>query len=144
MRLWRGCVRVVLDTNIVVSALISRGSPPDQLYRAWIDNRFTLVSSADQIQELLRVLRYDRIRSRIHPDDEREVLVHFSTLADLAEDLPHVELSRDPDDNRILATAIAGNADLIVSGDRRDMLSLSQVERIAILTARDAVERFNF
>ena len=50
-----------------------------------------------------------------------------------------VENSPDPDDNLILAAAVAGNADLIVSGDKRHMLSLGDVEGIPIVTPRDAL-----
>jgi predicted nucleic acid-binding protein len=52
------------------------------------------------------------------------------------QELPNVELSPDPDDNPILATAIAGGADYLVTGDKRDLLSLGKVEAVQIVTAR--------
>jgi predicted nucleic acid-binding protein len=55
--------------------------------------------------------------------------------------MPTVAFSTDPDDNLILATAIVGNADLIVSGDRPGMLDLREVEGISIVTAREALNR---
>ena len=55
-------------------------------------------------------------------------------------ELPTVDYSPDPDDNVIIATAIAGGADMIVSGDKRDMLALAEVEGIPIVSARDAVK----
>ena len=55
-------------------------------------------------------------------------------------DLIEVAHSPDPDDNRILAIALAGQADYVVSGDRADMLSLGEVEGIPVMTARQAVE----
>ena len=62
-------------------------------------------------------------------------------IADVAEDLPAVNFSPDPDDNLILAAAIAGRADLIVSGDKKHMLSLGQVEGIPIVTPAEALHR---
>ena len=59
----------------------------------------------------------------------------------VATDLPVVDASPDPDDNPILAAAIIGRADLIVSGDKGHVLALGQVEGIPIVTARDALER---
>ena len=55
-------------------------------------------------------------------------------------DLPKVDVSEDPDDNPILATALAGKADFIVTGDKRDLLSLKKFEGIPIVTARTLVE----
>jgi len=57
-----------------------------------------------------------------------------------AKELLPVDLSPDPDDNYILATGIAGKADLIVSGDRRHMLGLEEVHGIRIVTARRALD----
>ena len=56
--------------------------------------------------------------------------------------LPTVDLSPDPDDNAILATAIKTRADFIVSGDKTDLLSLTEAQGIPIITARQAMERF--
>ena len=59
----------------------------------------------------------------------------------MVDELPEVSLSADPDDNLILATAIAGKADLVVSGDRKHMLSVGYVNGIPIVTAQDAADR---
>ena len=56
-------------------------------------------------------------------------------------DLPEVNVSPDSKDNPILATAVAGEADLLVSGDKGDMLALGNVEGIPIVTAREAIGR---
>lgn len=59
----------------------------------------------------------------------------------MATDLPSIDLSPDPADNTILAIAIAGSADLIVSGDKPDVLALGEARSIPIVTARAAFER---
>jgi hypothetical protein len=70
-------VRGILDTNLLVSALISPSGVPDKLYRAWRDGRFTLVSSAQQLEEFKRVTRYPTVRKFIRPagaGDKRDLL----------------------------------------------------------------------
>lgn len=62
-------------------------------------------------------------------------------MATVLDGLPLVELSPDPDDNVILATAIKAKADCIVSGDRSDLLSLKEAEGIPVITARRALDR---
>lgn len=63
-----------------------------------------------------------------------------SSIAEVLTDLPSVMLSPDPDDNMIIATALEGQANYIVSGDKKDLLSLGSVQNIPIITARQAVE----
>jgi hypothetical protein len=60
-------LRVVLDSNVPISALISTGSPPDLIYRLWRDKRFTLVTSRTQLAELRRASRYPKLRQLVPP-----------------------------------------------------------------------------
>lgn len=134
-------MRIVLDTNILISALITTGTPPDQLYEAWRQEQFELVTSRGQVEELTRVIRYGRLQPYL--DDSRVSLL-LETIGNAAlvlDRLPDISTSSDSADNVILATAIAGHADLIVSGDKRHLLSLKEVEGIPIVTAREALER---
>jgi len=133
--------RIVLDTNILISSLISRKSSPYLLYHGWRKKRFTLITSEEQLNELNQVLQYPKLRKFINQD---EATIMISALCDFAvtvADLPDVNYSKDLDDNLIIATAIAGKADLIVTGDKGDLLTLKKVEDIAIVTAADAVSR---
>jgi len=133
-------VRVVLDTNILISALITRGTPPDELYRAWLRGSLDLVTSVAQLDELADVLGRPRMRRFIDVDEAQALVENIDARAIILDDLPVVTLSPDAADNRILATAIAGRVDLIVSGDRKHMLTLGDVEGIPVLTARKALE----
>jgi putative PIN family toxin of toxin-antitoxin system len=135
------CVRVVLDTNILIGALITRGTPPDALYRAWLRGVFDLVTSSAQIDEVAAVLARPRLQKYLDADEAALILGNIDTRAIVVAALPAVALSPDPADNLILATAIAGGADLIVSGDKRDMLALGAAEGIPIVTARAALAR---
>jgi uncharacterized protein len=141
MRRWPGLVRTVLDTNILVSALISDAGPPALLLKAVRERQLTLITSSAQIAELRRVLSRDTLRERFGPGEAETLLETIDAIAVVIETLPACDLSPDPADNLILAAAIAGNADLIVSGDKKDMLALGAAQGIPIVTAREAIRR---
>jgi len=133
-------VRILLDTNIVIAGFLSPKGPPGRLVRAWLQGRFELVTSREQLRELARVLNYEHLRSRINTAAAREFLENIDVLAVIATNLPRLEVSPDPADNVILASGVAGRADLIVSGDKAGVLILREVEGISIVTATDALE----
>lgn len=134
-------MRVVLDTNVLISALITSGTPPDTLYRAWLRGDFDLVTSAAQIAEIADVASRPRLEKFIDADEAADILDYIGLRAIVLDDPPRVHFSPDPGDNPILAAGIAGNADMIVSGDKKHMLALAEIEGIPIVTAREALAR---
>ena len=135
-------MRIVLDTNILISGLLSSVGPPSQLLRFWLEGKFELVTSKAQLEELSRVFDYDKIRKKISSEQAKDFLNHIDALALVVDTLPIVDLSPDPDDNAVLSTAIEAKADFIVSGDKPDLLSLKKVEGIPIITARRGLNLF--
>jgi len=133
-------MRIVVDTNILISALISPGNIPDQLYQLWLDKKFGLVTSQWQIAELRRVSRYDGVKKYLKTHEVGHLVNSLREKALILEDLPTVSYSPDPDDNPILAAGIAGEVHFIVSGDKSDILELQVVQGIPIVTARAFVE----
>ncbi|WP_041235481.1 putative toxin-antitoxin system toxin component, PIN family [Dactylococcopsis salina] len=131
--------KIVLDTNILISSLISKKSFPYLLYQGWRRKEFTLITSEEQLQELKQVLQYPKLRKFINQDEARILVSALQDFTVTVADLPEVNYSKDSDDNLIIATAIAGKADLIVTGDKGDLLILKTVENISIVTASDAV-----
>lgn len=134
-------MRIVLDTNVLVSALITRDTPPDRLYIAWKKKQFELLTSDWQLNELSGVLNKSKLQRYLTDKSGTNLLAEMAEFADIATHLPTVLLSPDPDDNFILATAIAGEADYLVTGDKRDLLSLADVQGIPIITPRIALEK---
>ena len=132
-------MRIVLDTNILVSALITKGTPPDQIYQAWLRNEVELVTSTAQIDEVTDVLARPRMRRYVDPDEGAQMVAAIHQRAMLRE-VPVVRRSPDPKDDAILAAAVVGKVELVVSGDRNDMLALGHVEGIPIRSAREALE----
>ena len=136
-------MRVVLDTNIFVGAIITKGTPPDRLYRAWLRGEIELVTSTEQLAEIATVLARPRLQKFVDADEAAILVENIGTRAFVLDAPPGVNVSSDPKDNPILAAAIAGAADLIVSGDKRHMLALGEVEVIPVVTAREALERLS-
>jgi putative PIN family toxin of toxin-antitoxin system len=101
-------------------------------FRSVLDGVFELVTSQAQRAELQRALGYERLRDRIHPDQARDILENIEAVAVMVASTGAVAYSSDPDDNIILATALAGRAELIVSGDKPGMLRLGEVEGIPV------------
>jgi len=130
-------MRVVLDTSILIAALITSGTPPDQIYQAWRKKRFTLISSQWQLDEFRRASRYEKLKQFIKPVEAGNLVSGLKREALILEDLPEVDLSQDAADNPILAIAIAGRADYLVSGDRRGLLALKKISGTRIVTARE-------
>ncbi|MBI3292946.1 MAG: putative toxin-antitoxin system toxin component, PIN family [Elusimicrobia bacterium] len=134
-------MRVVLDTNILVSALISPGGPTDQLYQAWRAGRFILITSEEQLDEFRRVTRYTRLRAYIQPAVAGTMVNELRLLAEVVTELPRVDASPDPGDNFVLAMAQAGQAEYLVTGDNRDILALGHYQKTRIVTVRQMIER---
>jgi putative PIN family toxin of toxin-antitoxin system len=125
--------RAVLDTNTLVSGL-GWGGPPSELVEAGLAGRFEIVTSLALLDELRRVLHYPRLATTFGDVEELVDLIGLASL--VVEPTETLELVRDPDDNRVLEAALAGQADVIVTGDA-DLLELGNVEEVRILTAID-------
>ncbi len=132
-------MRLLLDNNILVSSLLSPAGPPARLADAWRDERFELVSSKEQILRLKDVLARPKIRDQIGTELADKLLADIEAAASIVEPRRNVTASSDPEDNLILGTALAGKADLLVSGDKRHLLPLKQVEGVSIVSAVEAL-----
>jgi len=89
-------VRIVLDTNILIGALITKGTPPDQLYQAWLRGEIELVTSAAQIAEGAAVLARPRLKKYLDVDEAAAILENIDTRALILDAPPDVNLSLDP------------------------------------------------
>ena len=130
-------MRVILDTNVLLGALISAHGPPDAIYRAWRASRFDLVTSAVQLDELRRVSRYPKLKA-ILPAHRIGAMVNNMQRAIVLDALPTLpegmEVS-DPNDVFLLTMALAAETDYLVTGDRRaGLLQRGSVGRTRIVT----------
>ena len=129
-------MRVVLDTNVLLSALLVSGSGPAQLLKYWRRGVFSLLTCELQLRELREVTRRSHIRSLIRPALAGELVSQLRSMAIWIETLPSVDRSVDPFDNFLLAMAQGGNADKLVSGDKRGVLALKSHGACKIVTVQ--------
>lgn len=127
-------MRVVLDTNVLLSALISPHGAPDAIYRAWRAARFEVVTSRVQLDEIRRASRYPKFQAVLQPHRVGTMVNNLQraiVLEHLASDIE----ANDPNDAFLLAMSHAGDADYLVTGDRRaGLLQRGHFGRTRIVT----------
>ena len=128
-------MRAVFDTNIFISAFIFPGAEAEKAIFRIINNEDRLIISKPIILEVLAVLsnKFSRDREAIS-----RVAVHLAELGEVVEPDRQIHILRDEPDNRILECALAGKADIIVTGDR-EMLKLKEYEGIRIIRLREYI-----
>ncbi|MBC7120334.1 MAG: putative toxin-antitoxin system toxin component, PIN family [Candidatus Methanosuratus sp.] len=132
-------MKVVLDTNILISALIKAGKPRELVSRI-AEGKVQLILSRNILEEFLEVAEDPRIRRYI---DENNVIAYLRVLGSVAK-IVRVRsrfkvVKEDPDDDVILRTAKDGTAEYIVSGDKH-LLSLGEFRGIKIVTANEMLK----
>jgi putative PIN family toxin of toxin-antitoxin system len=131
-------VRAVLDPNVVISGLISRGGATAQVLSSWRDGRFEIVVSPLLLEELRRALGYPKLRKRLSADDAEAAVSWLAGAATHAEDAEtHAPVrSSDPGDDYLIVLAFEQKAAL-VSGDRH-LLGLKG--KIPVYSPREFLE----
>ena len=132
-------LRTVVDTNITVSGLLFGGIPLKVIQAALV-RKFVWVTSPTLMEETERVMRSDKFGLT-----HSEIQVLTTPIFDVAEIVIPTHsldvIKRCPADNRVLECAAEGRCSIIVSGDRRDLLSLKSYHHIEIITARQFLDR---
>lgn len=132
-------MRVVLDSNIFISALISKKGPPFLVYKAWQKRRYDLVCAIEQIDELKNASRYPKFKGVIAPHIFGQLINLLSATELVRVAAVETELS-DPDDVFLLGIASAGEADYLVTGDKRaGLLALKTYGRTKIVSPLEFV-----
>jgi putative PIN family toxin of toxin-antitoxin system len=131
-------LRVVLDTNVLVSGLAYPGSVPGRIVSAWRQGGLDVVLSRYILDEMSRVLpRLTRVQ--MNPGEIRDLVDSFMFLADIVEpDDGRDESLRDPADQQVLGTLLTSKADYLITGDK-DLLALA--EKYPIITPSAFWER---
>jgi len=130
-------MRVVLDSNILISALISPHSYPHRIYNAWLENSFELVTCQEQIEEIRQVSRYQKFAKILQPH-RVGLMLNNMRLATVVENLPSGSdyETADPNDSWLLALADKSQAHYLVTGDKRaGILSRFKFGQTQLVTA---------
>jgi hypothetical protein len=137
-------LKVVLDTNVFVSSLLVKAGLPAQVLDAWRERRYLLIVSPAIIAEIRATLAYPRIRRKyaITDEDVEQLVTLLERDALLVPGDAEVAgaIPEDPADEMVLACALDGQTDVIISGDRH-LLDLDSYRSIPILTVRQFLER---
>ena len=118
-------VRVVLDTNVVLSALVFRGGAAGRVRRAWQQGVLLPLASAVTVQELVRVLAYPKFR--LSQPDQDELLADYLPYTEtvrIPQPPPKVPACRDVLDEPFMHLSVVGKAQVLVSGNR-DLLAIA-------------------
>jgi len=134
-------IKVVLDTNILVSALLFKGEL-SKIVDLWKKGRIVPFFSRETFDEFMRVLEYPKFsltNTEIKTILEKELLPYFEVV-DVAGEVKGV--CRDPDDNKFLSCAVSASANLIVSGDK-DLCDLRTYKFVKIIGALEFIKMFD-
>ncbi len=135
-------LRLVLDTNVLISALLSKKSTPFKVVN-FAFNYHTLLTSDETLAEVKRVLSRKKFDKYLSIEERYIFLAKFMATAEKVETIERFNACRDSKDNCFLNLAVSGRANFLVSGDD-DLLVLNPFENIPIVTAhvfaRDFIE----
>ena len=124
--------RVVIDTNVLISGLLSASSTPAQA----VDKAVTkaqLVATLETLRELIAKVHSPQFDRYVHRERRDALLERVASLVEIIDVLQTIRASRDPKDDKFLEAAVNGRADVIVTGDK-DLLDLNPFRGIAIVT----------
>ncbi len=129
--------RIVLDANVLVSALLFNNSVPGEAFRH-ARRRGTILVSAASLSELRAVLARPKFDRYVTRAERSRFLTAFSRECEVVDVVEHVRACRDPKDDHVLEVAVNGGASFIVTGDD-DLLELSPFRSVAIMTPRQFI-----
>ena len=131
--------RVVLDTNIIISAALSKNSTPDKVVSYAIDNAILLISN-DTFNELQEKLLSNKFDKYVQLETRKTFLKTLLEIFEMVIIEKRITACRDNKDNKFLELAVNGDANCIVTGDK-DLLVLHPFETVEILTAADFLKK---
>lgn len=135
--------RWVLDTNVVLSALIRPGGVSGRLRLAWQAGLFVPLLNTITAAELIRVLAYPKFK--LDADQQHDLLADYLPWADVIsvhDPAPATPICRDPDDRAFLELAFTAHAEALVTGDA-DLLTLAPIDGLALITPAQAIAQLS-
>jgi len=131
-------MRVLLDSNLFISALISPHGAPGLIYEAWLDGRFQVVTCQQQIDEIREACRNAKFHNKLQPHQVGAMLNHLYGATVWPVQLPRKHEAADPADSYLLDLMDAAQPDYVVTGDKRSgLLQIGKLGRTKILSATE-------
>ncbi len=130
-------MKVILDTNIYIAALLSPAGPPARLIQAWLNDQIIVVACPQLIEEIRQVACRPKLAKRISSDTVDALVRNlYASSAFIDGQLPVIKVSPDTKDDYLLALGQVSAADALITGDKGDLPILSSHGTMRILTAR--------
>jgi uncharacterized protein len=137
-------LKAVLDSSVLVSAFIAPSGPVMPLLRQPLRHRYELILSKDILSETAQSLltkESPRRTAKYADDDVHAYLTWLLSVATLIDEVPELAVvPNDPKDNMVIATAVAGKADYLITGDRKHLLPMKEYQGIYILAPRSFLD----
>ena len=132
-------MKIVLDTNVLISGIFFSG-PPHQILKAWQEDKIKIIVSEDILLEYQRVAEeLSHQFSSVDIDQILELLTVHAEIVDTRDF--QITICEDPDDNKFLSCALASKSKIIVSGDKH-LLKISGLEGIQVLKPREFTDKY--
>ncbi len=136
-------LRIVPDTNILVSALIRKSGKPREIFNKFLNEEIVFTLSEEVLIEFIDVLNRPKF-SAITEEEKTDFIKYLSELGELVYPQQKIDfISEDPKDNKILETAVKGKADYIITGDEH-LLKLKEFRKIKIVNADEFLRILNY
>jgi putative PIN family toxin of toxin-antitoxin system len=129
-------IRAVLDTNLLVSYLLTNGETTSRIIAHWEAGHFVFLQSPQTLTELIGVLGRPKLQPYLKSDPQILIDLIEADAEFVKGELRLPGTYRDPKDDKFIACAVEGNANYIVTGDN-DLLDLGMYERVQIVTVRE-------
>ncbi len=132
---------IILDTNLIVSAFLSPEGPATEAIDI-ADTYFDMICSQDIVTELIDVMKREKFDRYTPRAIRAELLRDYLGAVRIVDDGPVMNDCRDPKDDKFLSLARSSKSRLIISWDKRDLLSMHPYHGVNILSIRDFIENF--
>ena len=132
-------MRVVLDTNIIISFLLTKGATIFSIFEAWERSQFILLVSEEIVLEIRQVLQRFVTKKLISQSEGEALLRRIKKDAELIITTSQTELSKDKKDNKLLVCTEDGKADYLVTGDKRHLIPLKKLGSAKIISPKKFV-----
>ena len=131
-------MKIVVDTNVIISGVFFGGAPGEVL-KAIVSNKVTGCATKQIVEEYIEIV--NEMISRKQGKLNNAILLTLIESFEMINPKTHIEISRDPDDDKFIECAKDANALYIVSGDK-DLLVIEQYENIRIITAKEFCDNY--
>lgn len=135
-------MRVVLDANVWISFLLTRGETIASIFEAWEKEKFGLLVTEEIILEIEQVVERLSLKGVINYEDAQALVRRLKKNTEPILSFSDINISSDKNDNRYLACALDGEADYLVTGDKKHLLPLKKIGKTQIISPKEFVKAF--